>query len=185
MSGIVNSTGARSGVIGTTVGSGGSPAVGTLLGAAFLADVTDGTGGASSTSNTLRRLTTVHYEVGFGVTLSTNEWTFDNSGTYLIQASAPAYKSNRSITTLYSGTGSTLEATGTAEYSLSTDSVTNRSFLFAREVISASQITGGGSVKSFGIYTIVNNTDTDGFGVDAQDSTAEEYTQVQIFKIQE
>ena len=161
-------------------------AIGTILGAACLVDVTNGSDGSSSTSNTLRTLNTVLYEVGFGVTIDTNEWTFDEAGSYLISASAPAFRSDRHICRLYSGTGVTLEATGTAQHSGSADTTTTTSYLNTKLVITDAQKTSGGSEKTFGIYTIVDvATSGTGLGVSNEDTTVEQYTQVQIFKIQE
>jgi hypothetical protein len=157
---------------------------GHILGSACLVDVTNGADGTSSTSNSLRKLNTVLYEVGFGVTISSDEWTFDQAGSYLITASAPTYGAQRTISRLYSGTGSTLEATGTAEYNTA---VTNtRSFIITKLVITDAQKTSGASEKTFGIYSIVDAVDaTNGHGVGNNESTVEQFTQVQIFKIQE
>jgi hypothetical protein len=159
---------------------------GHVLGAACLVRVLNGSDGTSTTSKSLRNLDTVLYEIGFGVTISSNEWTFDNAGSYLISASAPAFNGDRHICFLYSGTGSTLEATGTSEYTENGNGAQTRSFLNTKLVISDAQKTGGGSVKTFGMYSLVQvAVSSNGFGVDADHSTVEQFTQVQIFKIQE
>tara|TARA_R110000803_G_C11938775_1_gene316295 strand:+ start:43 stop:654 length:612 start_codon:yes stop_codon:yes gene_type:complete len=160
--------------------------VGHILGSACLVRVLNGNDGASTTSKSLRTLDTVLYEIGFGVTISSNEWTFDNAGSYLISASAPAYNSTRNICFLYSGTGSTLEATGTSEFSENGSATQTRSFLYTKLVVSDAQKTGGGSVKTFGMYSITSvAVAANGFGPDSSASTVEQFTQVQIFKIQE
>ena len=160
--------------------------VGHILGSACLVRVHNGSDGTSTTSKSLRNLDTVLYEIGFGVTISSNEWTFDNAGSYLISASAPAFNCDRHICFLYSGTGSTLVATGTSEYTENGNGAQTRSFLNTKLVISDAQKTGGGSVKTFGMYSIVQvSVSSNGFGVDSSASTVEQFTQVQIFKIQE
>ena len=172
------------GVTGT-LGSGVVFPAGHILGSACIVDVTDGNAGGSSGSNSLRVLNTVLYEVGFSVTLGSNEWTFDEAGSYLISASAPGYASDGYIIRLYSGTGSTLEATGTSSQSGSANATTNRSFLNTKLVILDSEKTSG-TAKSFGVYMIVETPRAaNGFGIGIADSTVEQFTQVQIFKIQE
>jgi hypothetical protein len=169
-----------------TLGSGITFPTGHILGSACLVRVHNGSDGTSTTSKSLRNLDTVLYEIGFGVTISSNEWTFDNAGSYLISASVPDFNGDRHICFLYSGTGSTLEATGTSEYTENGKGAQTRSFLNTKLVISDAQKTGGGSVKTFGMYSLVQvAVSSNGFGVDADHSTVEQFTQVQIFKIQE
>ena len=160
--------------------------VGHVLGCACLVRVNNGADGGSSLTNTLRNLDTVLYEVGFGVTIASNEWTFDDAGSYLIHANVPAYNSTRHISTIYADTGSTLVATGTSEYSNNGEATQTRGFIHTKVVVTEAQKTSGGSEKSFGIYTEVTTAvGGNGLGVDADDSTVEQFTQVQIFKIQE
>ena len=163
-----------------------NPPVGHILGCACLVRVNNGADGGSSLTNTLRNLDTVLYEVGFGVTIASNEWTFDDAGSYLIHANVPAYNSTRHISTIYADTGSTLVATGTSEYSNNGEATQTRGFIHTKVVVTEAQKTSGGSEKSFGIYTEVTTAvGGNGLGVDADDSTVEQFTQVQIFKIQE
>ena len=166
----------------------GAASVGYILGVAMLADVYDGAGGASYTSHasTIRRLNTVAYEIGMSVTLGSNEWTFDEAGSYLINAHGPATESYRHILRLYSDTGSTLVATGSAEFTEVGQGQHTHSFVYGKAVISDAQKTGGGSEKSYGLYHIVDSARaTHGLGQYSDDTTVEQHTQVQIFKIQE
>jgi len=160
--------------------------VGHILGVAMLADVYDGGGGSTSTSNTLRRLNTIAYEIGMSVTLGSNEWTFDEAGSYLINAHGPATESYRHILRLYSDTGSALVATGSAEFTEVGHGQYTQSFVYGKVVISDAQKTGGGSEKSYGLYHIVDSTwATTGLGQYNSDTTVEQHLQIQIFKIQE
>jgi len=172
-----------------TAGTLGSNVVfpaGHILGSACIVNVTNDNDGSSTGSNTLRVLNNVLYEVGLSVTLASSEWTFDEAGSYLISASAPGYGSNGYIVRLYSGTGSTLEATGTSEGSGPSSATQTRSFLNTKVVILDSQKTSGASEKSFGLYTIVESPrSVNGLGISNGDTTVEQHTQVQIFKIQE
>jgi len=150
---------------------------------AFLADVTNGTGGASSTSATLRKLNTTIFSINCPLTISSNEFSFDETGTYVINASAPSYAANRHILRLSDDSGSTFIGVGSTEYTSSSNNVVTRSFLCKNVTVSASQITGGGSQRNFGFYHIVDNTDANGFGVSNDDTTTEQFLQVQIFRL--
>ena len=96
---------------------------GTIIGAAFLADVTDGYAGTSSTSYTLRSLNTIKYSINLPVTILSNEFTFNEAGSYLIQACAPALKSDRHILRLSEDSGSSFISSGSAAHNGSTANV--------------------------------------------------------------
>jgi hypothetical protein len=170
-------------ITGGTIGSGVVFPTGVVIGMAFLADVTNGTGGASSTSATLRTLNTTVFSINCPVTISSNEFSFDEIGTYVIYASAPSYAANRHILRLSDDGGSSFIGVGSAEYTSSSNNVVTRSFLCKNVTVSASQITGGGSQRNFGFYHIVDNTDANGFGVSNDDTTTEQFLQVQIFRL--
>ena len=170
-------------ISGGTIGSGVVFPTGVVIGMAFLADVTNGTGGASSTSATLRKLNTTVFSINCPVTISSNEFSFDETGTYVINASAPSYAANRHILRLSDDSGSTFIGVGSTEYTSSSNNVVTRSFLCKNVTVSASQITGGGSQRNFGFYHIVDNTDANGFGVSNDDTTTEQFLQVQIFRL--
>ena len=170
-------------ITGGTIGSGVVFPAGVVIGMAFLADVTNGTGGASSTSATLRKLNTTIFSINCPLTISSNEFSFDETGTYVINASAPSYAANRHILRLSDDSGSTFIGVGSTEYTSSSNNVVTRSFLCKNVTVSASQITGGGSQRNFGFYHIVDNTDANGFGVSNDDTTTEQFLQVQIFRL--
>lgn len=163
----------------------GFPA-GVIIGAAFLADVNDGYAGSSSTSYTIRPLNTVKYSVNLPVTIVSNEFTFDEAGSYLIQASAPALKSDRHILRLSENSGSSFISSGSAAHSASGDNVVTRSDLFAKLIILEAEKTSGASERSFSFFTIVDaSKTTDGLGNGNNDVTDEEVLQVQLFRISE
>ena len=166
-----------------TIGSGVVFPAGVVIGMAFLADVTNGTGGASSTSATLRNLNTTIFSINCPVTISANEFSFDEIGTYVIYASAPSYAANRHILRLSDDGGSTFIGVGSAEYTFSSNSVVTRSFLCKNVTVSSSQITGGGFQKDFGLFHIVDVTDANGFGISSEETTTEQFLQVQIFRL--
>jgi hypothetical protein len=159
---------------------------GCFIGVAFLADVNDGYAGASSTSYTIRSLNTVKYSVNLPVSIASNEFTFDEAGSYLIQASAPALKSDRHILRLSEDGGSTFISSGSAAYSGSSNNVITSSYLFAKLTITDAQNSGGVSERSFSFFTIVDTAKaTDGLGNGNNDVSDEEVLQVQLFRIVE
>ena len=173
-------------ISGGTIGSGVVFPTGVVIGMAFLADVTNGTGGASSTSATLRKLNTTIFSINCPVTISSNEFSFDEIGTYVINASAPAFGANRHILRLSDDGGSSFIGVGSPEYTEQTASsiyVTTRSFLCKNVTVSSSQITGGGFQKDFGLFHIVDVTDANGFGISSEETTTEQFLQVQIFRL--
>lgn len=157
---------------------------GTVIGMAFLADVTNGSGGTSSTAATLRTLNTSVFNINCPITIASNEISFDEAGTYVINASAPVYKGERHILRLSEDSGSSFIGTGTAEYTATSSSHVTRSFLVKNVSISASEITGAGSQRDFGFFHTVDVAASGtGFGVDNGDTTVEQYLQVQIFRL--
>ena len=159
---------------------------GTIIGAAFLADVTDGYAGTSSTSYTLRSLNTIKYSINLPVTILSNEFTFNEAGSYLIQACAPALKSDRHILRLSEDSGSSFISSGSAAHNGSTANVVTTSKLFTKLTISETQKSSGANERSFSFFTIVDSAKTsDGLGNGNNDVTDEEVLQVQIFRISE
>ena len=158
---------------------------GVVIGMAFLADVTDGNGGTPSTSAAvLRTLNTTVFSINCSTTLASNEFSFDEAGTYVINASAPAYQGNRHILQLSDDSGSTFIGVGSAEFNSTGDGIITRSFLCKNVTVSSSQITGGGSQRDFGLYHIVDSAQgIQGFGVSSNDTTVEQFLQVQIFRL--
>ena len=133
-----------------------------------------GTDGGSSVAGTQTRdLNAVVTNEITGASLSSNEITLP-SGTYYIQASAPAVQANRHQAYLYNNTDSSVEVIGTSEYTAAIYPA-NRSFINGRFTISAE--------KDFIIqhYTFVA-TSTIGLGHKVQNGT-EVYTDVQIWKV--
>lgn len=167
-----------------TLGSGVTFPTGVFIGMAFLADVTDGYAGGSSTTATLRTLNQNIFNINCPTTISSNEFSFDESGTYIIYASAPAFRSERHILRLSDDSGSSFIGVGSAEFNVSSNSAATRSFLCKNVTISSTQITGGGSQRDFGFYHIVDNAKTtDGLGQGNNDTTTEQNLQVQIFRL--
>ena len=169
---------------GGTIGSAVTFPTGVFIGMAFLADVTDGYGGASSESATLRTLNQNIFNINCPTTISSNEFSFDQSGTYIIYASAPAFRSERHILRLSDDSGSSFIGVGSAEFNVNSNSATTRSFLCKNVTISSAQITGGGSQRDFGFWHIVDSAkSTDGLGQGNNDTTTEQNLQVQIFRL--
>ena len=169
-----------------SIGSGVQFPAGHVIGIAFLADVNDGHAGGSSTSYTLRQLNTVKYQINCPITITSNEITFDESGSYVLQAIAPALKSDRHIVRLSDDSGSSFISSGSAAHTGSSENSTTSSFLFTKLVVGAAEITGGASERSFGFFTIVDAAKaTDGLGNGNNDVTDEEVLQVQIFRVSE
>ena len=167
-----------------TLGSSVVFPTGVVIGMAFLADVTNGDGGTSSTSATLRTLNTAIFNINCPTTIASNEFSLDEAGTYVINASAVAYRPTRHIIRLSDDAGSTFIGVGSAEYASSSDLTATRSFLCKNVVISASETTGGGSQRDFGIWHIVESSNTaSGFGVENTSTTSEQFLQVQIFRL--
>jgi len=180
MSGIVNSTGARSGVIGTTVGT----SVGTVIGRAYLVAVDDSTTHQGSTTGwTLRILNTKVFgdSCGCPVTLGSNEFSFDEVGTYIIDARAPNYNSNRNILRLMYDTGTTEVAVGMAQYA----NVNTTTSHVSGQVTITSGIITSATPRTYGLYMACQTAISgNGHGVNNTSVTTEQYLQVNIAKIQ-
>ena len=97
------------------------------------------------------------------------------AGTYLLRASVPAYKPERSQALIYNVTDSSVTGVGTGEYGPLTYAHTIRSIVVCRTTISGAKV--------FEVRHRVGNADASfGFGVDANMGQAEIYTIVEIFK---
>lgn len=167
-------------------GSGTVFPTGVVIGMAFLADVTNGDDGSSTTTPKLRTLNTAVFNINCPTTIVSNEFSFDEAGTYVISASAPAYFSNRHILRLSDDGGLTFIGVGSAEFNSSSDSITTRSYLCKDVTITSSQITGAGagSQRDFGFWHTVDNAQgTNGLGVGNNGTTTEQFLQVQIFRL--
>ena len=133
-------------------------------------------GGTGSTSFTARTLNTVMTNEITGASLSSNQITLP-SGTYYIQASAPAYQPSYNKIKLRNTTDSSDTIIGTSEYSGTADASVIRSFLSGRFTISAQKV--------FEIqhrFTDIG-AGADGLGVRSNFSVVEVYTDVQIWKV--
>tara|TARA_S200002703_G_C3733536_1_gene225484 strand:- start:233 stop:814 length:582 start_codon:yes stop_codon:yes gene_type:complete len=183
----VNFASESGGTITVNNGTLGSSVVfptGVVIGMAFLADVTDENAGGSSLTATLRTLNTAIFNINCPTTITSNEFSFDETGTYIINASAPAYIAERHILRLSDDAGSTFIGVGTTEFQTASSTSQTRSFLCKDVTITASQITGGGSQRDFGFWHIVDNVQANtGLGVNNNDTTTEQYLQVQIFRL--
>ena len=138
---------------------------------------TDTAGGSTSTGTfNTRDLNTELSDADSIVSISSNQFTLQ-AGTYLLRASAPAYRAERHQIIIWNATDSSLAALGTSEYNLnSSNGVTTRSFAVGRVTI--------GAAKAFEIRHRVGNAKSgDGFGIASNyDTLASIYTIVEIFK---
>ena len=108
------------------------------------------------------------------VSISSNQFTLQ-AGTYFVEASAPAYKTNRHMIKLYQTSGTPANvATGTSMYASSGGAGFSRADVFARFTIS------GATTYEIQHYAETSET-TYGFGV-GTDLSTEIYTVVKIFK---
>tara|TARA_B100000378_G_scaffold238480_1_gene205991 strand:+ start:6249 stop:7556 length:1308 start_codon:yes stop_codon:yes gene_type:complete len=134
------------------------------------------TDGGSSTSGAFytRDLNTEFADDDNIVSISSNQFTLQ-AGTYLIKASAPAYKASRHQILIWNATDST-GAVGTSEYCGSGESVQSRSFAVARFTI--------GAAKAFEIrHRVGNSLSQYGLGIAANyDLLNSIYTVVEIYK---
>ena len=162
---------------------------GTTLGQAYLVAVDNATMHQGSTTGyTLRILNTKVFGdlCGCPVTLLSNEFSFDEVGTYIINGRAPNYNSSRNIMKIMyteAGGSDTDLAMGMAQYA---NAGTTTSHVTGKVVIGASHITGAGSVRDFGCYMSSQTAVAgNGHGVNSTQSSTEQYLQVTIAKIQE
>jgi hypothetical protein len=154
------------------------PAGGKFASYAIIADqkATDTAGGSSTTGTfNTRDLNTELADPDGIVTISNNQFTLQ-AGSYLIRASAPAYKANRHQILINNVTDSAVAAVGQPEYCGSGESVGNRAFAAGRVTISGA--------KAFDIRHRVGNAEsTYGLGVEANyDLQPNIYTIVEIYK---
>ena len=136
---------------------------------------TSTSGGTSSTGTfNTRDLNTELADPDGIVSISSNQFTLQ-AGTYLIRASAPAYKAQEHQIIIWNQTDLSITAVGTSEYS-NTVGTTTRAFAVGRTTI--------GSAKAFEIRQRVGNgLATHGLGVNTNyDTLASIYTIVEIYK---
>tara|TARA_A100001391_G_scaffold45297_2_gene26652 strand:- start:247 stop:882 length:636 start_codon:yes stop_codon:yes gene_type:complete len=157
-----------------------SPAIsgGKFSSYAIIADqkATDTNGGSTSTGTfNVRDLNTELVDDDNIVSISSNQFTLQ-AGTYLIRASAPAYKAARHQIILWNATDSSLAQVGTSEFSEVSSNICTRSFVQGRATI--------GAAKAFEIrHRVGNAVTTFGFGVASNyDLLASIYTIVEIYK---
>ena len=109
------------------------------------------------------------------VSISSNQFTL-GAGNYLIEASAPAYRTNRHILRLQNITSSTTVQIGSAEYTNDSDAIITRSVLAARV-----SLTGSTTLEIQ--HRAETTSSTFGFGVDSSfTGVGSIYTIVKIFK---
>ena len=154
------------------------PAGGKIASYAIIADqkATDTAGGSSSTGTfNTRDLNTELADPDGIVTISSNQFTLQ-AGSYLIRASAPAYKAARHQILINNVTDSAVAAVGQPEYCSASAGVGNRAFAAGRVTITGA--------KAFDIRHRVGNAETTyGLGVEANyDLQPNIYTIVEIFK---
>jgi hypothetical protein len=135
------------------------------------------TSGGSSTSGAFytRDLNTIFTDPDTIVSISSNQFTLQ-AGTYLISASAPAYKASRHQIIIWNATDSSIVAVGTSEYCGGSESVQSRSFAQNKTTISGA--------KAFEIrHRVGGSNSTYGLGIESNyDTLASIYTMVEIFK---
>ena len=145
---------------------------------AVIADqkATNGTGGSTSTGTfNTRDLNTKLVDDDNIVSISSNQFTLQ-AGTYLLKASAPAYKAQRHQIIIWNATDSSVAAVGTSEYNDNSTGTQTRSFATGRVTI--------GAAKAFEIrHRVAVAESTYGFGVESNyDLQPSIYTVVEIFK---
>lgn len=145
---------------------------------AYLSDVkASGTGGGTFTSGAwqTRTLNTLIDPTGIVTSLSSNVFTLP-SGTYLIEASAPADLTNGHMAKLFNNTLTTDVLFGTSAHAPSTLNTTSRSIIVGEITIT--------NPTSFTIqHRCVTTSVTEGFGKGANIGSSEKYTEVKITKI--
>lgn len=154
------------------------PTSGKFASYAIIADqkATNATGGSSSTGSfNTRDLNTELADPDGIVSISSNQFTLQ-AGSYLIKASAPAFKAQRHQIILQNITDSSVSIVGSCEYNDNSAQVQTRSFLTGRVTISAAKV--------FEIRHRIDNAEsTFGLGVECNfDTLASIYTIVEIFK---
>ena len=110
------------------------------------------------------------------VTITADQFTLQ-VGTYLVEWSAPAYKTDRHFTRLQNITDSTTEAEGTSEYANNADNVGNRSTGAGIVTLTSAKAF---EIQHYGDVTVASN----GRGVSSNTSGVNSvYTLVKIHKI--
>jgi hypothetical protein len=124
-----------------------------------------------------RTLNTILTNEISGASLAANQITLP-SGTYYIEASAPAFRVSRHKALLYNITDAANEIIGTSEISLNTGSyATTRSFIYGRFTIQSSKVF---EIQHRGVITRA----VDGFGLAfGVGGVIEVYTDVKIWKV--
>lgn len=136
-----------------------------------------GTAGGTATSGSweTRTLNTVSGDDDL-VSLSSNQFTISEPGTYIIRASAPAHGVNSHKAKLRNTTDSTDDSIGTSEYSSTSNGVVTRSFITEKIIIT--------SAKTFEIQHQVETTKaTNGYGIERNFGVNDIYTIVEIQKV--
>ena len=131
-------------------------------------------GGSDSSGYQVRTLNTVVTNEISGSSLSSNAITLP-TGTYYIQASAPAYASGKTRLRLRNVTDSSNAVIGLNDEVAGTIAVTPRYFVTGRFVI--------GSSKAFKIEQYVGSATHSSLGHATGDGLIEIYTDVQIWKV--
>jgi len=169
----------------TTIDATATFPTGVVIGMAFLADVHDGSRGTGSLAGDhLRDLNTTLFSVNCPVTISSNEFSFNEAGDYIITAKGTAFAVNNNFVYLSTDGGSTELATGSSRYVHNSGYADVVSTVSTKVTIGASEITSGGSQKDFGVWHYVSTANTsNGFGVGTGGTTVEQFTQVLIHRI--
>jgi len=154
------------------------PASGKFASYAIIADqkATNAVGGTPSTGTfNVRDLNTELVDDDNIVSISSNQFTLQ-AGTYLIRASAPAYRAGRHQIILWNVTDSSVAQVGTSEYNHNGANTLTRSFVQGRATI--------GAAKAFEIRHRVEYADpNNGWGVETNyDLQPTIYTVVEIYK---
>lgn len=132
-------------------------------------------GSSSAATDNVRTLNTVVTNEITGASLASNQITLP-AGTYSIQATAPAFLTNRHRIFLYNTSDSAVEVLGRNVYSDSTDSGFN-----------TSDMTGRFTIASSKVFELRHYTESarasNGLGVDANDSRTSIFADVIITKV--
>jgi len=132
-------------------------------------------GSSSAATDNIRTLNTVVTNEISGASLASNQITLP-SGTYFINANAPAYNVGRHRIFLYNVTDTAVEILGGSEYAIASGTNQTRSVMFGRFTITAE--------KDFEIRHYTQSAiATNGLGVNCSDGRTEVYTNAQIWKV--
>ena len=132
-------------------------------------------GTATSGSFETRTLNTLVDNSNFVTSLAANQFTLP-AGEYYFDASAPAYLCGSHVIQLYDTTAAATSLTGTAEYTITTDSVQTRAHLTGSVVITVSSV--------FELrHRVTTTRSTNGYGVAANLGVDEVYSLIKITKV--